>query len=461
MPVPTPDYPRPPVRRRRKKKTKMQIFKETYLPLVVLVGIVLLIIGIIVGCVKLSNRAKLRKAEQESSLAAQQEAERLAQETAERGKKLLPEAERLAAQYDYDGAIALLTAFDGDASLVPGMSDAIESYRTAKNALVLWEDVGTIPHISFQALIAKPTLAFASGRGDRYRTNHVTVDEFSAILQALYDNGYVLVRLSDVAPSVAEGSSSRFAAGQIYLPLGKKPLVLSQLPVNYGFPTGHGFAARLTVGADGRPTAEYVNSAGVSETGAYDLVPLLDQFIDEHPDFSYRGAKAILAFTGSEGVLGYQTQPSAKDALGEEAYAQEVAAAQKTAQALIADGYTLACFSYDYVAYGNVSADEITDDLASWAAEVEPVVGKTDVMFYYSGSDISGAAEYSGSRYDALYRAGFRYFCGLDNERTSWLQITNEYVRQDRRTVNGSRLTESPELVADLFDASQVVSKDR
>ncbi len=460
MPEPTPDYTRPPVRRRR-KKTKMQIFKETYLPLVTLVGIILVVIGIIVGCVKLSNRAKERKAEQESSLAAQQEAERLAQEAAERGKKLLPQAEALAAQYDYDGAIALLSAFDGDPAQVPGMTEAIEKYRSEKNALVLWEDVGTIPHISFQALVAKPTLAFASGRGDRYRSNHVTVDEFSAILQALYENGYVLVNLSDVAPNVADGSTSHFEAGQIYLPLGKKPLVLSQLPVNYGFPAGHGFAARLTVGADGRPTAEYVNSAGESETGAYDLVPLLDQFIDAHPDFSYRGAKAILAFTGSEGVLGYQTQPSAKDTLGEDAYRQEVAAAQKVAQALIADGYTLACFSYDYVAYGNVTLGEIEDDLSSWAAEIEPIVGKTDVLFYYSGSDIAGTEEYSGSRYDALHDAGFRYFCTLDNEVPAWLQVTNEYVRQARRTVNGSRLTESPELVADLFDAAKVVSKDR
>lgn len=113
------------------------------------------------------------------------------------------------------------------------------------------------------------------------------------------------------------------------------------------------------------------------------------------------------------------------------------------------------------MAYGNVTLGEIEDDLSSWAAEVEPIVGKTDVLFYYSGSDIAGTEEYSGSRYDALHDAGFRYFCTLDNEVPAWLQITNDYVRQARRTVNGSRLTESPELVADLFDAAKVVSKDR
>ena len=62
-------------------------------------------------------------------------------------------------------------------------------------------------------------------------------------------------------------------------------------------------------------------------TGDYDLVPILNRFIAEHPDFSYRGARAILAFTGYEGVLGYRTKPSYEGALGSEAYAAEVEAA--------------------------------------------------------------------------------------------------------------------------------------
>ena len=49
---------------------------------------------------------------------------------------------------------------------------------------------------------------------------------------------------------------------------------------------------------------------GSISVGAYDLVPLLDEFIEEHPDFSYRGAKAVLAFTGYNGILGYRTAAS-------------------------------------------------------------------------------------------------------------------------------------------------------
>lgn len=461
MPQDRSEYTQAPVRRTRRKKTKMEIFQEAYLPIIMLAGAILLVILVIVGCFKLSAIIKANKAEKEAAAAAQAEQAAQASAAVQRGLALLPEAEALAVQYDYDAAISLLESFDGNAADVPGMTEALEKYRAEKTALVLWEDPTAISHISFQALIAKPGLAFASSRGNTYQSNNITLEEFSAILEQLYANGYVLVSLSDVAPAVAGQDGSGYQPGEIYLPLGKKPLIISQLPVNYGFPTGHGFASRLVVGPDGKPTCQYVNSAGTVETGAFDLVPLLDAFLEQHPDFSYHGAKAILAFTGSEGVLGYQTQPDALSQLGQEAYDQEVASAKAVAQALIADGYTLACFTYDGVLYGNVKTSEIEADLADWQAYVEPIVGKTSVLFYYSGSDIADNETYSGSRYRAMYDAGFRYFCGIDNSVTAWAQITNDYVRQNRRTINGNRLTQDAAAVADLFDAKAVLSPDR
>ena len=38
---------------------------------------------------------------------------------------------------------------------------------------------------------------------------------------------------------------------------------------------------------------------GTVSTGSYDLVPLLEDFIQEHPDFSYRGDRAVFALTAS------------------------------------------------------------------------------------------------------------------------------------------------------------------
>ena len=46
---------------------------------------------------------------------------------------------------------------------------------------------------------------------------------------------------------------------------------------------------------------------GSISVGDYDMVPWIDTFVKEHPDFSYHGHKGIIALTGYEGVLGYRT----------------------------------------------------------------------------------------------------------------------------------------------------------
>ena len=38
-----------------------------------------------------------------------------------------------------------------------------------------------------------------------------------------------------------------------------------------------------------------------------DAVPLLNDYVKKHPDFSYKGQKAVVGLTGYEGVLGYRT----------------------------------------------------------------------------------------------------------------------------------------------------------
>ena len=75
----------------------------------------------------------------------------------------------------------------------------------------------------------------------------------------------------------------------------------------YEYMTGHGFASKLVVGEDGTPTSEYTNPDGSLSYGSYDVVPILDDFVETHPDFSYRGAKGIIALTGYEGIFGYRT----------------------------------------------------------------------------------------------------------------------------------------------------------
>lgn len=59
---------------------------------------------------------------------------------------------------------------------------------------------------------------------------------------------------------------------------------------------------KLIVDDKGKIRNEYVEDDGSVSVGDYDMVPLIDRFVEKHPDFSYRGAKGILALTGYNGI---------------------------------------------------------------------------------------------------------------------------------------------------------------
>ena len=167
----------------------------------------------------------------------------------------------------------------------------------------------------------------------------------------------------------------------------------------------------------------------------------------QHPDFSYRGARAILGISGDPSPLGYDLTDET-----------EQASARKVALCLLNTGYEFASFTYDGIGYGEASEEEVAQDVKQWKETLEPVLGPVSILFYANGSDL---ASYEGAKFQTLYEGGFRYFCALDSSVPSWVQIENTYVRQARRTINGTRITEEAGQVADLFDATKIISPDR
>lgn len=441
---------------RERKNNRAKHLTQAYVPALMLVVALIGIALIITGAVR-SGKSKEEQAAANSTLPADTSA--ATQDTLlEEGRRIMDQAAIRAAQYDYDGAIALLNSYSGDPSDISGMTEALTSYTNAKGGLVLWQDNTKIPHLSFQPLIADTDRAFDGDANESYYKDYnFTIAQFSEILQQLYDNDYVLVSMHDVAllTTDAEGNTS-FQSVDIYLPEGKKPLLLSQVPVNYYLDTvdgdgdgaadakGDGFACRLVVGEDGKILSEMVSAQGETVTGAYDIVPVLDAFIENHLDFSYHGAKAILGITGYDGVLGYRGADQQGDAAN-------------VAQALLNDGYSFACFSYDSIPYGSSSAERVAADLQKWQDEVVPVIGGTDVVFFVGGSDLTDTGTaYSGSKYEALYDAGFRYFVGMGA--SAWAQFGSSYVRQSRTTVNPAKLADSASLFSRYFTASEITA---
>jgi hypothetical protein len=218
-----------------------------------------------------------------------------------------------------------------------------------------------------------------------------------------------------------------------------------------------GFASKIVIGEDGYPTCEYVDANGNVLYGDYDLVPVLETFIQNHPDFSYHGARAVLGVTGYEGVFGYRTKPSYETAMGSEAYAAEVLAAKEVAECLKAHGWIIASHSYGHPAYGNISAGSVKNDSNKWENTVQPIVGNCDIILYPHGSDIAGIEKYSfdNAKFAALYEDGYRYFYNVDSS-VHWIQMGSNYFRGGRRNLDGFRMFHNPNLLADLFDVANV-----
>lgn len=456
-----------PVMRRRRRRSKMKIFKEAYLPAVLAAGVIVLVIVFISGAVGNANKQKqdALDASIAESIAQQEAYEALVKQA----KSLMEEAQALAAGFDYAGALAVLDRFTGNRSEFAALNKLYETYTEAKNNLVAWSNPSMVPNLSFQLLIADPNRAFNDANyAASFDRNFVTTQEFSKILTSLYENGYILVCMDDIVQLTNTG----YTAKTLYLPAGKKPLLLTQTNVNYSLylvdsdgdlkadKGGSGFASRLVLDTNGNITCEMVDADGNLVTGAFDLVPILDDFVKAHPDFSYQGAKATLALTGYNGLFGYRTHSAAKEKLGETAYAQEIAGAKAIADALTENGYTLACYTYENISYGNAILTRIETDMNRWKADVTPILGQLDTFVFAQNSDIAtSTGSYSGEKFQLLLQSGFHRFLGFSTGGTPWATLTEDYMRMGRLMVSGDNIRNNASWFEGIFNCTDLLDR--
>ena len=458
---------RRPVNPRRRRRTKMDIFKESYLPVIIVgVALIFILVTIIGSAVQGAKRRKLKEqALQQPTENTQQQDQALVNEA----YQLIEQANILASGYYYDEAIAAIESFSGKIADYPDLMAAFQKYCDLKANAVAWDDPSKVLNLSFQILIVDPLRAFNDDiYSSSYNRNFVTVEEFKVILDQLYEGGYVLVSKDDIV----ENAGGSFRAKTLYLPEGKKPLILTQNQVNYytymidgngdNLPdqNGDGFASKLILDSSGKLANEYVDKNGNTLTGEYDLIPILNSFISAHPDFSYQGAKAIISVSGSDGLFGYRTNPGAKQWLKEK-YDLEVENAKKIAEALRNDGYEIACYTYDNISYGKKSLDQVQDDLKKWKDEVTPILGNVDILVFAQENDLTENTPYSGDKFNALMNAGFRYYFGFCQDGKLWADVQDNYFRQARIMVKGASLKYNSSWFNDILKPIEILSSTR
>lgn len=376
-------------------------------------------------------------------------------------QELIAQADRLALGYDYDGAIDLIKSFGDNYTDYDSLTEAIAGYEKTKESLDplgAYDSIDQISHIFFHSLVADPSKAF-DGDADSNGYNYymTTVDEFKSMMESMYEQGYVIVSIHDVAKKVkGEDGKEKYVAGDIMLPPDKKPFVISQDDVNYyDYMTGDGFARRIIIDENGIPTTEMVMDDGTVSIGEYDMVPILESFIEKHPDFSYKGAKGIIALTGYEGALGYRTNDPSSPT-----YEQDKEAVKKVAQVMKERGWEFASHSYGHRDMGKATVEFTKKDSDRWMKEVGSLIGPTDIYIFPYGIDIETTmGHYSSDKFKYLKKLGFEYYCGVYKD--PWIQVKDDYVRMTRRPLDGQAMLQFPERLKDLFDVSKIVDKSR
>ncbi|HVS68165.1 MAG TPA: polysaccharide deacetylase family protein [Mycobacteriales bacterium] len=294
--------------------------------------------------------------------------------------------------------------------------------------LVRWR--GPVMNIFFHPLVLQPQLAFTSDSlGIGFQEYFVTAYEFEGILNGLYRHGWTLV------------DAHLAASGHVMVPKGRKPLVLSEDDVNYyRYFDGRGLASRLVLTETGQVLAETPGPG--RQTTDQDVVPLVDEFVQQHPDFSVGGAKGVLALTGYEGLLGYHH-------LGRPAQRAHVTA---LASALKADGWLLASHTYGHIDLTNDSLATIAYDTKRWKQLARPLIGRTDLLIYPYGARPSAAGA------DLLRRAGFPIQFDID-VRPHRYQLGGATV-MSRLHIDGFAF-EAPQRMKPLFSVRRVMDPQR
>ena len=389
----------------------------------------------------------------------------------------LKTADLQAKQYDYDSAIATLNALN--LSSDTEISAKISQYEEEKGKLVP-ADMNDITHIFFHILVVDVERALTdSHQGRQYNSVMTTIPEFEEIIQEMYDRGYVMVHMHDMAEMQEQpDGTKKMVKKQIMLPEGKKPFVMSQDDVNYYvYMEGHGFADKMVLDENGKPKNQYTDKDGNVSVGDYDLVPILDKFVEQHPDFAYHGHKAVIAFTGYNGVLGYRTDEtfdSNSPALDPKNRAnpnieEDKETVKKITQAMKEDGYEFASHSWGHISFERRDLASVTKDTDRWERNVEPLLPEPcEVLLYPFGDDIGDWHPYQhgqeDGKFDVLEKAGFRYFCNVDSAKV-WIQYGEDFVRQGRRNLDGYRLYESysgaADRLSDLIDVKKVFDTRR
>jgi Predicted xylanase/chitin deacetylase len=313
---------------------------------------------------------------------------------------------------------------------------------------------GPIRHIFFHPLIVFSERAFDGDFMEKgYNDWFVTEKEFKLMIDSIYKNNYILIDINSMYELKTENGKTTITRKQLMLPEGKKPLVISIDDLNYyKYMLDNGNASKLVLDSEGNVRTLSVQIDGTQTIGSDDIVPILDDFVKLHPDFSFNGAKGTIALTGYEGVLGYRTNN-----IDSPDYNNEKAEALKVIARLKETGWNFACHGYGHRNAGKISKEKLIDDTNRWKTEVESLIGYTPVYIYPFGARVN--EQENDPKLESLMSLGFHIFCAVGPDGV--VSYHSSFVTLDRKSIDGLSLHIKSKYLTDLFDIESVIDSAR
>ncbi len=309
---------------------------------------------------------------------------------------------------------------------------------------------GKVEHIFFHPLIAYPEQAFdGDNKAEDFDDWFITVSEFNKIVESLYSKNFILVDINSLYEETEQNGRKILQRKEIMIPEGKKPLIISVDDLNYyKYMIGDGTVHKLMLDDNGDIVTYSINSKGGKVIAKdNEIIPILDEFIKVHPDFSLNGAKGTIALTGYEGILGYRTDFDSKN------YEKEREEAAKVVKRLKETGWNFASHSYGHHNHNSITIEKLKKDNNKWKKEVESLIGKTQVYIFPFGE----GPKYSESKFKYLQDEGFKIFCYVGQSSYENILKDMDAVVTDRRHVDGISLRHQKKGFLDLYDSDEVI----
>lgn len=197
-----------------------------------------------------------------------------------------------------------------------------------------------------------------------------------------------------------------------------------------------------------------------NEIISYDneFIPILENFIKKHPDFSINGAKGVINLTGYDGILGYRTSHT-----NIQNRQSEIEQAQKVVDRLKSNGWQFACHSYGHYHMNKISNEKFKQEITLWQNEVEPIIGKTSIYVYPFGEWQVFENGKICEKHKMLQAYGFKLFCGVGMQSFfNYLPNKNYKVLfMDRKCVDGRTISSNNKELSNFFNPLKVLDASR